>query len=234
MLDCAKFVEGFQSMPEIESTNEFEDVSQASIAGALSSRSVETVKVYTRHKRTCPKRDRPDWARCNCVKWLYVYRNGKDTLTSAKTRSWEKAEQRARELRDSFDPIRQLQRQLEAKIDGRNLQVEVASAVDHFTTVLDSVAQLSQHQIRSIFASDIAAQSCRFVLDRFWSQEADKKSPQWPTLMARLGEIESTARKIDATILLAAVTRARIVITTPGTTSLWRCASAMWPKRSMA
>ena len=33
-----------------------------------------TVKVYTRHTRTCPKRDRSDWARCNCVKWLYIYR----------------------------------------------------------------------------------------------------------------------------------------------------------------
>jgi hypothetical protein len=76
--------------------------------------SVTTVKVYTRHNRGCAKRDRPDWARCNCVKWLYVYRNGKNTLTSARTRSWEKAEQKAREIRDAFDPIRQLQRRLEA------------------------------------------------------------------------------------------------------------------------
>jgi hypothetical protein len=52
--------------------------------------SVTTVKVYTRHNRGCAKRDRPDWARCNCVKWLYVYRNGKNTLTSARTRSWER------------------------------------------------------------------------------------------------------------------------------------------------
>jgi len=83
------------------------------------------VNVYTRHKRTCPKRDWPDCARCNCVKWLYVYRHGKNTLTSAKTRSWEKVEQKARSLRDSFDPIQQLQRQLEAKINAGNGAVEI-------------------------------------------------------------------------------------------------------------
>jgi sarcosine oxidase delta subunit len=94
--------------------------------------SVTTVKVYTRHNRGCPKRDRPDWARCNCVKWLYVYRNGKDTLTSAKTRSWEKAEQKARVIRDSFDPTQQLHRQLEAKINAGNVEVEIAVAVDQF------------------------------------------------------------------------------------------------------
>ena len=40
--------------------------------------SLVTVKVYTRHTHSCAKRDRPDWARCHCVKWLYIYRNGKD------------------------------------------------------------------------------------------------------------------------------------------------------------
>lgn len=102
-------------MVELESTGEGEHASQTGPVGALVGRTVETVKVYTRHKRTCPKRDRPDWARCNCVKWLYVYRDGKCKLTSAKTRSWERAEQKARELRDSFDVTKQLQRQLEAQ-----------------------------------------------------------------------------------------------------------------------
>jgi hypothetical protein len=84
-----------------------------------------TVKVYTRHTRTCPKRDRSDWARCNCVKWLYIYRDGKDKSISAKTRSWERAEQKAREIRDSLDPIKQLQRRLEAKTDGRSSDVDL-------------------------------------------------------------------------------------------------------------
>ena len=49
-------------MVELESIGQFEDTSQTGPVGALVSRTVETVKVYTRHKRTCPKRDRPDWA----------------------------------------------------------------------------------------------------------------------------------------------------------------------------
>jgi integrase/recombinase XerD len=91
-----------------------------------------TVKVYTRHKRNCPKRDRSDWARCNCMKWLYIYRDGKCKLASAKTRSWEKAERKAREILDSFDPIRQLQLQLENKANGRKAEVEIPAAVDQF------------------------------------------------------------------------------------------------------
>ena len=91
------------------------------------------VKVYTRHNRNCPKRDRPDWARCHCVKWLYIYRDGKDKLVSAKTRSWEKAEQKARDVWDSFDPVRHLQRQLEAKVQAQKSQLEISVAVENFS-----------------------------------------------------------------------------------------------------
>ena len=128
-------------MVELENPGEFASITQPSPARALGSGSVETVKVYTRHKRTCPKRDRPDWARCNCVKWLYVYRDGKCKLTSAKTRSWERAEQKARAIRDSFDPTMRLQRQLEAKINHRDLQMEIALAVNQF---IKEVARLSR------------------------------------------------------------------------------------------
>jgi len=81
-----------------------------------------TVKVYTRHNRNCPKRDRSDCARCNCMKWLCIYRDGKYKLVSARTRSWEKAGQKASELRDSFDPVKQLQGQLEAKAQKRDIK----------------------------------------------------------------------------------------------------------------
>src|SRR5438046_5072665 len=104
-----------------------------------SERTLITVKVYTRHNRNCPKRNRSDWARCNCMKWLYIYRDGKYKLVSGKTRSWEKAEQKARELRDSFDPVKQLQRQLEAKAQKR--QVELAAAVENF---LQETARLNR------------------------------------------------------------------------------------------
>ncbi len=108
-------------------------------AERASDTTLTTVKVYTRHNRNCPKRDRSDWARCNCMKWLYIYRDGKYKLVSAKTRSWEKAGQKASELRDSFDPVKQLQRQLEAKAQKR--QVELAAAVENF---LQETARLNR------------------------------------------------------------------------------------------
>lgn len=92
---------------------------------------VETVRVYTRHKKTCPKHGQPNWGRCNCMKWLYVYRDGKPQRISTKTRSWEKAEQKARGMRDSFDPTKQLQRQLTAKLNGHR-RTEVAVAIEEF------------------------------------------------------------------------------------------------------
>jgi site-specific recombinase XerD len=130
-------------MLECESSSLLHTTLQASPTLSLVPQTIQTVKVYTRHKRTCAKGDRPDWARCNCVKWLYVYREGKYKLVSAKTRSWEKAEQKARDLRDSFDPTRQLQRQLEAKINARNGQVEITHAIDQF---VKEVARLNREE----------------------------------------------------------------------------------------
>ena len=46
----------------------------------------------------------PYWRRCRCIKYLYIYRNGHSRQISAKTRSWEKAEQQAHALRESLDP----------------------------------------------------------------------------------------------------------------------------------
>ncbi len=75
----------------------------------------ETVKVYTRHTSDCPKEDDPQWRRCKCRKYLYIYKDGKDRAISAKTRSWEAAEKKAREIMDEWDPVRRLQRELEKK-----------------------------------------------------------------------------------------------------------------------
>src|SRR5579864_7122779 len=107
MLACAQLEKGLSEMAEIDFANQLfdavEDSAEPANARELISPQI-AVKVYTRHKRNCPKRSRSDWARCNCVKWLYVHRDGKDRRFSAQTRSWEKAERPAREIRDSFDP----------------------------------------------------------------------------------------------------------------------------------
>jgi integrase len=77
------------------------------------------------------------------MKWLYVYRHGKYKLVSAKTRSWEKAEKKARELRDSFDPITQLQRRLESKLNAHDGQIEVSRAVTQF---LQELSRLNREE----------------------------------------------------------------------------------------
>jgi hypothetical protein len=55
----------------------------------------------------------PHWKRCDCVKYIYLLRDGKNKTISAKTRSWTKAEEQAREIRDSWDPVKQKLRELE-------------------------------------------------------------------------------------------------------------------------
>jgi|SRR5947209_469689 len=67
-----------------------------------------TVKVYTRHRRKLREAGPARRGTMQCMRWLYVYRDGNPKLTSTKTRSWEKAEQKAREIRDSFDPSKLL------------------------------------------------------------------------------------------------------------------------------
>lgn len=52
--------------------------------------------VYTRHKSQCPHRAKPAHRGCRCPKWIYVERTRQ--RISAKTRSWEAAEEKAKLL----------------------------------------------------------------------------------------------------------------------------------------
>jgi integrase/recombinase XerD len=73
----------------------------------------QTVSVYTRHSSGCSKAGEPQWRRCRCPKYLYLLRDGKRRTVSAKTRSWDKAENKAQEIRDAWDPVKQTMRELE-------------------------------------------------------------------------------------------------------------------------
>src|SRR5947208_5683930 len=88
----------------------------APVINPPSALSTQTFTVYTRHKPSCPKNGEPYWKRCHCMKYLYLYKDGESRQVSAKTRSWEKAEERAQEIRDSWNPLRQLERALQAKV----------------------------------------------------------------------------------------------------------------------
>jgi integrase/recombinase XerD len=72
-----------------------------------------TVKVFTRHSKQCSKHDDPLWRKCDCRKSLYIYDRGAVRYQSARTRSWAKAESRAREEMDARDPVKQALRAIE-------------------------------------------------------------------------------------------------------------------------
>ena len=71
-----------------------------------------TVKVV--HGRECDRKDDKS-RKCKCRKQLYIYENGKDRTESAKTRSWEQAETRAREKMGEYDPVTIQARKLESE-----------------------------------------------------------------------------------------------------------------------
>jgi hypothetical protein len=62
--------------------------------------SAKPVAVIVRHSAACKDKHRGgEWRKCRCPKALLVYEaqgSGKNRRASAKTRSWEQAEKRAR------------------------------------------------------------------------------------------------------------------------------------------
>jgi len=93
----------------------------------------QTVSVYTRYSADCPKKGEPQWKRCKCAKYLYLLRNGKSNTNSAKTRSWEKAEQQAQEIRESWDPLKQKLRELDELKQAQELgEVTITYALERW------------------------------------------------------------------------------------------------------
>lgn len=90
-----------------------------------------TVRVFVRHSADCKfKKKGSDFRGCDCRKSLLIYEgdgSGKNKRESARTRSWEKAEERAQERRDDFDPAKQELKKLRDK--KKNEQKPVAEAV---------------------------------------------------------------------------------------------------------
>jgi len=78
-----------------------EEETTAAPAEEVVQAAARTVSVYVRHSAECPKRHVKSWRRCRCPKWLYVHDGAKQRI-SAKTRSWERAEELAHEIRDKW------------------------------------------------------------------------------------------------------------------------------------
>ncbi len=105
----------------------------------------QTVSVYTRHSADCSKKGEPQWRRCKCAKYLYLLRDGKNKTISAKTRSWEKAEQQAQEIRESWDPVKQKLRELDELKEARELgEVTITNAVERWLASVKADSDLSK------------------------------------------------------------------------------------------
>ncbi len=63
------------------------------------------LSVYARHAHECDHRDDINWRRCRCPKWIQgISGDGRPLRVTAKTRSWEQAEARARQMEYAADP----------------------------------------------------------------------------------------------------------------------------------
>jgi hypothetical protein len=56
------------------------------------------LSVYTRHHQDCKYACDKLWRRCNCPKWIWGAHQGRFIRQSAKTHSWEQAEENRQKL----------------------------------------------------------------------------------------------------------------------------------------
>ena len=59
--------------------------------------------VYARHISDCPKKSDRFWKRCRCPKWIRGVLSGSTIRQTADTRSWEKAEDKRRQLEEEAE-----------------------------------------------------------------------------------------------------------------------------------
>jgi len=64
---------------------------------------IPSIEIFVRHSAACPRRDDPEYKKCNCPKHLRYTHNGKQRRQSAKTRSWKIAEERRRKIEAQFE-----------------------------------------------------------------------------------------------------------------------------------
>ncbi|PYU58038.1 MAG: hypothetical protein DMG55_18035 [Acidobacteria bacterium] len=90
-----------------------------------------TATVFVRHSANCPQiAQGSEWRKCNCRKSLLLYDGAtkKQRKVSAKSRSWEKAEDKARQWIEQFDPVKVELKRLQAEKQSRTVSIEHAVA----------------------------------------------------------------------------------------------------------
>jgi hypothetical protein len=105
----------------------------AGLPPAPTSFSAKTVAVIVRHNGKYKDKHRGgEWRKCRCPKALLVYEgqgSGKNRRLSAKTRSWEQAEKRAQDLRDTWNPEKQELKRLRAEKERQQVRLEEGVAL---------------------------------------------------------------------------------------------------------
>ena len=63
---------------------------------------IPSITIFVRHAADCKYRDDEAWKRCNCRKHLRWSNGGRQYRASAKTRSWQQAEEEKRRIEEKF------------------------------------------------------------------------------------------------------------------------------------
>lgn len=150
----------------------------------------QTISIYTRHGSRCSKRGSTNEQkaaakyekRCNCPKWIYLFHDGQDYRFSAGTRTWEKAEEKKRELEDSLDPVKAELRRL--KTEQQLLRKPISDAIDEFLSDAEArnLAPTSQSKLRTIFKRQLlpwVQDNGLFYLDELTTVQLTKWRSTW-------------------------------------------------------
>jgi integrase/recombinase XerD len=108
------------------------------------------LRVYTRHYPPCPQGD-GNHRRCHCPKWINgTLPTGKFVRVSAKTRSWENAERKARIMEVNADPLRPLRPDV-------SLRITVEEAVRDFLSDEEArqLAKTTTCQSKTLFQKQL-------------------------------------------------------------------------------
>ena len=85
-----------------------------------------TARPYSRHTKGCPAKD----DKCNCPKWLYLYRIGdKPKRYALNTPSWAEARNEAADVLRAFDPEISRAREEKARKESSKFTIEDAIAL---------------------------------------------------------------------------------------------------------
>jgi integrase/recombinase XerD len=139
------------------------------------------VTVYVRHSASCPKKNDQYWKRCKCPKWLYINSNGERFQRSAKTRSWERAEETRRAVEQDFE---EAERHKQAGEKPNPESVTLTDAVARFLAAKkkENLSDSTVAKLTTIFEKQLltwATEQNITTLDRIGGEELEAFRATW-------------------------------------------------------